>query len=89
MTWRKSHASINKSSLPGPEYIHRRALSNGIVVLCRSNFNSPSVVISGYLQAGSLFDRDESLGLADFTAMALMRGTERRDFQQIFDALES
>jgi zinc protease len=53
------------------------------------NFNSPSVVISGYLQAGSLFDTDEKLGLADFTASALMRGSQQRDLQQIYDALES
>jgi len=78
-----------EANLPGPEDIHRQVLPNGIVVLCRSNFNSPSVVISGYIQAGSLFDSDEKLGLADFTARALMRGTEKRDFQQIFDALES
>ena len=58
-------------------------------MLVRSNFNSPSVVIGGYLPCGSLFDPDEKLGLADFTATALLRGTEKRDFQQIFDALES
>jgi len=78
-----------KSSLPGPEDIHRQVLANGIVVMCRSNFNSPSVVISGYTQSGSLFDSDEKLGLSDFTARALMRGTEKRDFQQIFDDLEA
>jgi zinc protease len=64
-------------------------LSNGITVLARANFNSPSVVVSGYLEAGSLFDPPEKLGLADFTAAALMRGTERRNFQQIYDTLES
>jgi len=88
MTKPKSTSRM-EANLPGPEDIHRQVLPNGIVVLCRSNFNSPSVVISGYIQAGSLFDSDEKLGLADFTARALMRGTEKRDFQQIFDALES
>jgi zinc protease len=77
------------SSLPGPEDIHRVQLPNSIVALGRANFNSPSVVIGGYLQAGSLFDTDEKLGLADFTALALMRGSARRDTQQIYDALES
>ena len=43
-------------SLPGSDDIHRELLSNGIVVLSRANFNSPSVVVSGYLQAGALFD---------------------------------
>lgn len=76
-------------SLPGPDDITRVELPNGITILSRANFNSPSVVISGYLQAGSLFDPDEKLGLADFTAAALMRGTQRRAFQEIYDTLES
>lgn len=76
-------------ALPGPDDITRVQLPNGITVLARSNFNSPSVVISGYLDVGSLFDTDEKLGLADFTASALMRGTQKNDFQQIYDALES
>lgn len=76
-------------SLPGPGNITRARLANGIVVLARSNFNSPSVVVSGYVMCGSLFDPEEKLGLADFTASALMRGTQRRSFQEIYDALES
>jgi zinc protease len=76
-------------ALPGPDDITRTVLPNGIVILARSNFNSPSVVINGYLDVGSLFDSDEKLGLADFTAAALMRGTPQRNFQQIYDALES
>jgi zinc protease len=75
--------------MPGPDDTARVELPNGIVVLARANFNSPSVVVSGYLPAGSLFDPDEKLGLADFTAAALMRGTQSRDFQSIYDALES
>jgi zinc protease len=76
-------------AFPGPEDILRRELPNGIVVLARQNFNSPSVVINGYLQVGSLFDPDEKLGLASFTASALMRGTSSRSFQAIYDSLES
>ncbi|HEX7974217.1 MAG TPA: pitrilysin family protein [Anaerolineales bacterium] len=76
-------------SLPGPDDIVRAELPNGIVVLARANFNSPSVVITGYLPAGGIFDPDEKLGLADFTASALMHGTARRNFQQVYDALES
>ncbi len=76
-------------SLPGPGNITRAQLSNGIVVLARSNFNSPSVVVSGYLKCGSLFDPLEKLGLADFTASALMHGTQTRSFQEIYEALES
>jgi len=75
-------------SLPGPDDIHRSVLDNGITVLSRPNFNSPSVFISGYLPAGSLLDPDEKLGLADFVSSVLMRGTQNHDFQQIYDSLE-
>ena len=76
-------------SLPGPDTITRSVLSNGIVILTRSNFNSPSATLSGYLNAGSLFDSDEKLGLADFATSALMRGTEKHSFEQIYDSLET
>ncbi|MGB3701213.1 MAG: pitrilysin family protein [Anaerolineales bacterium] len=76
-------------SLPGPDDIHRRKMANDIVVLVRSNFNSPSVVVNGYIMAGSLFDQDERLGLASFTADALLRGTAQRSFHEIYDRLES
>jgi zinc protease len=77
------------NTLPGPDDITRVTLPNGVVVLARANFNSPSVILAGYLEAGSLFDPDDKLGLADFTAQALMRGTQRRSFQQLYDALET
>ncbi|MBT3338841.1 MAG: insulinase family protein [Anaerolineae bacterium] len=77
------------SAFPGADDITRVVLKNGITVLCRTNFNSPSVVLSGYLSGGTLFDTKEKLGLADFTASCLMRGNEKRDFQNIYDALES
>lgn len=78
-----------KSSIPGPDDITRVELDNGIVVLARANFNSPSVTISGYFPVGALFDTDEKLGLADFVSAALMRGTQERDFQHIYNDLES
>ncbi len=81
--------AIFQHSLPGPDDITRDILPNGITVLARTNFNSPSVVIGGYLPCGSLFDTDDKLGLADFTASGLLRGSEKRDFQKIFDELES
>ena len=81
--------SLNIHSLPGPENIYREVLPNGITVLARSNFNSPSISMSGYLPAGSLFESNEKLGLADFVASALMRGTEKNTFDEIFNRLES
>ncbi len=80
---------MTSHSLPGPDDIVRTELPNGIAVLARPNPGSLSVVITGYLSAGAIFEPDSKLGLAGFTALALMRGTERHDFQQIYDALES
>lgn len=77
------------NSLPGPDDIYREVLPNGITVLARSNFNSPSVVVAGYYEAGSLFDPDEKLGLAEYTAASLLRGTMNRTFDEIYAALES
>ena len=78
-----------QNSLPGPEDIYREVLPNGITVLARSNFNSPSVVVTGYFEAGSLFDSDEKLGLAEYTAASLLRGSLNRTFDEIYAALES
>jgi zinc protease len=77
------------NALPGPDDIYREVLPNGITVLARSNFNSPSVVISGYFEAGALFDTDEKLGLAEYTTISLMRGTKKRTFDEIYQALEA
>ena len=76
-------------SLPGPDDVHREVLPNGLTVLTRSNFNSPSDVVTGNLDAGALFDPDEKLGLADFVTSALMRGTKKRSFDTIYQELES
>jgi zinc protease len=86
---RFTQPSSYNHSLPGPDDILRVILPNGIVILSRSNYNSPSIVVHGYLPAGSLHEPDDLLGLAGFTASALMRGTTWHDFKQIYDLLES
>jgi zinc protease len=80
---------VAQSSVPGPKDIERVELENGIVVLVRSNPDSLSVTMRGYLDVGGLLVPDEKLGLIDFVASALMRGTVARDFQTIYDELES
>ncbi len=77
------------STYPGPENIYRKELDNGIVVLAYENFAAASVVVEGYLWAGALSEGREKAGLADFVAGMLMRGTERRSFDEIYEALES
>jgi len=81
--------SPDHKSLPGPEDIRREVLDNGITVLSRSNFSSPSVTISGHVRTGSLFDPEEKLGLADFAASGLMRGTRKHTFDALYNELES
>ncbi len=76
-------------ALPGADDIYRRVLPNGIVVLARPNFNSAAVTVSGYFPAGALAETEEKLGLADFVASALMRGTQKHNFDQIYNQLES
>jgi len=82
-------ASLDLSSLPGPETITRRTLSNGIVVLVRENNTSPSVVVDSDLRVGALWESRAQAGLASFTASAMMRGTQRRSFSEIYEAIES
>jgi zinc protease len=85
----ESHSALNPESLPGPHDITRTELPNGITLLVRPNPNTLSVSMAGYLQAGSLYDPEDKLGLADFTTTALMRGTRDQSFQEIYDRLES
>lgn len=82
-------ASLNTGSLPGPQDIVRKQLDSGITILVRPNFNTLSVSLAGYLPAGSLFEPEDKLGLADFTASGLMRGTRTRTFAEIYNTLES
>jgi zinc protease len=86
---RQDLPTLDVSSLPGPDNVHREQLDTGAVVLARENFASPSVVISGYLPAGALADPEGQEGLADLTASALMRGTETRTFSEIYESIEA
>jgi zinc protease len=79
---------MHVETLPGPDDITRRELPNGIVILVRENHHASSVVITGSLDAGSLFEPPELNGLASFVASVLMRGTETRDFGTIHELLE-
>ena len=79
----------HRSALPGPENITREVLPNGITVLTRSNFNSPTLSIKGYVPTGSIFDPDDKLGLSYMTASGLMTGNATHDFQGLYDAVES
>ncbi|MBI5666941.1 MAG: insulinase family protein [Chloroflexi bacterium] len=78
----------NNGALPGPDTITRVVLDNGITVLVYENYAAQSVVLTGALTAGSLFEAPEKAGLASMTASALMRGTEQHDFDTLHASLE-
>ncbi len=80
---------INWGHMPGEENITQTILPNGIKILCKSDYLSPSVVISGYVQGGSMLDPLDKLGLALFTSYALMRGTKNQSSRQLYHKLES
>lgn len=80
---------MSEKAYPGPETIYRRRLPNGITVLAYENFASDSIVVEGVLRAGALAEPPEKAGLADFTADLLMRGTQARTFEEIYETLES
>ena len=82
-------AKTAASSIPGADDITRVELDNGIIVLARHNPHSLSFSLRGYLQAGGIYNTDAQLGLADFVAAALMRGSQEQDVNQIYDQLES
>lgn len=74
---------------PGPHDVTRVELPNGITLLIRSNFTTPLFVLQGYCTVGSLQDPEDKLGMNVFTANLLNRGTRNRNFNQIFNLLES
>ena len=85
----KAPFTPQKTAMPGPDDITREVLPNGITILARSNFNSPTVSIRGYLPSGSIFDPDDKLGLSYLTANSLMSGTAHYDFQSLYNEIES
>ncbi len=86
---KQDFSTLKSNSLPGSDDITRIQLKNGITFLFRPNMSSMTASIGGYIQAGSIYDPLEKLGLADFTTSTLMRGTQTQSFQEIYDSLES
>ncbi len=80
---------MTSNSYPGPESIHRHELANGITLLIYENMSSDTISIEGVVRAGSVIETRPKAGLADFTADLLMRGTRKRTFDEIYEALES
>jgi zinc protease len=77
------------TTYPNSENIFRHLLPEGITLLVYENFAAESVVLEGLLRAGALAETRANAGLASFTAECLMRGNQGRDFDQIYEDLES
>jgi len=65
-----------KIGLPGTHNVQRIRLKNGLTVLVYENHNVQSVVLTGSLRAGAIYETPEQGGLASMTAEALRRGTQ-------------
>jgi len=74
---------------PGSETIYRHVLPNGLTILAYENFASESIVVEGVVRAGALGERAGQAGLAAFATALLDRGTQQRNFADIYEALES
>src|SRR5258708_36985644 len=76
----RASTMTKNNTLPGSDDIVREVLPNGLVVLARENFTTPSVVINGLIQVGSIYETPEKAGLANIVAGALSRGTKTTGF---------
>jgi zinc protease len=77
------------NNLPGADSIMRYSLPNGIVVLTFNNSSAQSINIVGLLENGARLDPSDKLGLANFTASMLSRGTISKGFNDYHEILES
>jgi zinc protease len=81
--------ALRTHAFPGPDDVLRKTLPNGVTILARENFNSPAVIVDGYLEVGSEDEAPEQAGLANFTTGVMERGTERRPFDELYEEVES
>lgn len=80
---------MQNGHFPHSKNIQQQQLANGLTVLVYENFASQSVVIEGLIRAGALMEDRATAGLANFTAVSLLHGTQSRSFDQIYEELES
>jgi zinc protease len=61
--------------------------TNGLRLLLLPDHSTPTVTLSGHIQAGKEFDPDEQAGLAAFVAENLLNGTKSKDVLTIAKVL--
>jgi zinc protease len=82
----KTTASDKKGMQALPEKLN---LANGVSVLLLPDRSTPTVTLSGYVKAGTAFDKADTAGLASLTAANLMNGTKTKDALAIAQTLEN
>lgn len=81
-----SSTKPQKIAQPLPEKL---TLANGLQVLLLRDRSTPTVTLSGYVQAGSSYDKAETAGLANLVATNLMNGTKNQDALTLAKTLEN
>ncbi|WP_427161001.1 M16 family metallopeptidase [Aliinostoc sp. HNIBRCY26] len=76
---------VNNKTLQVPQQF---TLANGLQVLLLSDRSTPTITLSGHIQAGTEFDPGEQVGLAALVADSLMSGTKTKNAVTLAKALE-
>ncbi len=63
-------------------------LANGLRILLLPDKTTPTVTLSGHIQAGTEFELDQQGGIAPLVAKNLMNGTKTKDMRTIAQELE-
>ncbi|EKQ68288.1 putative Zn-dependent peptidase [Leptolyngbyaceae cyanobacterium JSC-12] len=64
-------------------------LKNGMQILLLRDRSTPTVTLSGFVAAGSIYDQPQTAGLASLTADNLLNGTKTQNALAIAKALEN
>ncbi len=65
-----------------------KTLSNGLAIIVAENRVSPTLTIKASMRAGSLRDRDETAGLANFVGRMLERGSKSKNVTQVAEGFD-
>lgn len=79
-------SATNPTPQPLPDVI---TLDNGLKILLLPDRSTPVVNLSGWVEAGMVFDTAAKPGIAALTAANLLNGTESQDALTIANALDS
>jgi len=81
--------TVAKKALPGSDSIFRQQYPNQTTFLAYPNLTSPAVYFRGYLPVGSVSDPAGKNGLANLNAALLSTGTDKHNFRQLHEIIES